>query len=123
MYRVSGLDKLDAIEILVSTTKIQAIGKIKKCLFFLSWQVQDAVLPGEALIEQGEQLNFDELFWFGGCIIQNSLQNAAMLMVLLLLLLLHPNRAKWCSKKFSCSLQGSHLEPRQNLKQSNVLFL
>ena len=55
VYRVSDLDKLDAIEILASTTKIQAIGKFQQCLFFLSWQVQEAVLPGEALLGLGEE--------------------------------------------------------------------
>ena len=36
MSRVSGLDKLDAIEILASTTKIQAVGKIQKNARFSS---------------------------------------------------------------------------------------
>ena len=35
MLRVSGLDKLDAIEILASTTKIQAAGKFHKMPIFL----------------------------------------------------------------------------------------
>ena len=53
-YKGSVLDKLDAIDILASTTKIQAVSKFQKCLFFLSWQAQEAVLPGEALLDQGE---------------------------------------------------------------------
>ena len=54
MYKVSGLDKLDAIEILASTTKIQAAGQSKKCLFSSPGKHKKAVLPGEALLEQGE---------------------------------------------------------------------
>ena len=36
MYRVSGLDKLDAIEMLATTTKIQAVVKIQKNVRFTS---------------------------------------------------------------------------------------
>ena len=62
MYRVSGLDKLDAIEILASTTKIQALANSKNfCFSSPGKQAQEAVLPGEALLGQGEQLTHDEL--------------------------------------------------------------
>ena len=43
------MGKLDAIEILASTTKIKAVGKFKESRFFLFWQAQEAVLPGDAL--------------------------------------------------------------------------
>ena len=48
------MDKLYVIEILAFTTKIQAFGKFHKMSIFLSWKAQEAVMPGEALLEQGE---------------------------------------------------------------------
>ena len=46
MSRVCGLDKLDDIEILAFTARIQAVNHLHKMSIPLSWQAQEAVLPG-----------------------------------------------------------------------------
>ena len=126
MYRVSGLDKLDAIEILSSTTTIQAIGNLQKMPIFPSPGKCKKLCCQERLYKtKVSNLAMMIFFCFGDCIfqnsIQNSIQNAAMLMVLLLLLLLllvwHPNRAKQHSKRFSCSLQGASFGTKTKLKR------
>ena len=63
VYGVSGLDQLNAIEILAFATKIsKPLVTFMTCPFFLSWQAQEAVLPGEAVLYQGKYLTTDDLF-------------------------------------------------------------
>ena len=53
---------------------------------------------------------------------QNSIQNAAMLMVLLLLLLPHPNRAKRHSKKISCGLHGFPFGIKTEFEKKQICY-
>ena len=122
MSRVSGLDNLDAIEILVSTEKIQAVRKFQKIPVFPLLESARSCAARRGSIRPRWVTYLWWTFWFGGCIVQNSLQNTAMLMVLLLLILLHPNKAKRCSKNFSCGLQGVPFGTKTEFKKKQICY-
>ena len=119
--RVSGLDKPDVIGMLAFTAKIQVIGNLNKMSVFSLLAITRDCTASRGSIRPRWVTYQWWTFWFRDCIFQNSLQNAAMLMVLLLLAL-HPNRAKAIPKNLVAACKGSHLELRQNSKETNILF-